>query len=280
VAARNTADAAVGAEQAAAAPNVTQSLAHVLASGPLSLPIALAYAKEIAFRAAAFHRDGHALGTLSPSRIRVGPNGPIVPAPNGMSHLATRGSDLRDFGLLLYQMLTGLDPADYAPPANTDDDLEPSPRMVRSVALRLVERCCCAPGESDMRHVSTELRLLQVMVSSFDASEVAEAATEERPVEPAAKLVTPAIAAAPAKAAPPARAAAAARPAAPVKPAPPKNRKWGCPSCGSPEYFLSQHLTLLEKLLALVDLKTYRCYRCCQRFINVFGLHVPRPESE
>ena len=97
----------------------------------------------------------------------VGPNGPILPRPNGMSHLATPSSDLRDFGLLLHQMLTGLDPADYSPPASTDDDLEPSPKMVRSAALRLVERCCCAPGQSDLRHVSSELRLLQIMVQQL-----------------------------------------------------------------------------------------------------------------
>ena len=140
-------------------------------------------------------------------------------------------------------------------PASTDDDLEPSPEMVRSAALRLVERCCCAPGQSDLRHVATELRLLQIMINNCGEGEVVAPAPESRPAE------QPAI------------------PAAPAKRADSRTRRSGCPSCGSPEYFSAHKLTLLEKLLAVVDFKTYRCFGCCQRFISVFGLHVPRPES-
>jgi len=227
----------------------------LLAAGPLPLPVALAYAREIASGAAVFHRDGRTSGALTPTRIAVGPLGPILPRPDGISHLATPSSDLHDFGLLLQQMLTGLDPANYSPPASTDDDLEPSRAMVRSAALRLVERCCCAPDQTDMRHMSTELRLLQIMVSSFDPDEMDGPAPEDRPVE------RPAI------------------PAAPAKPEQSRAHKSGCPSCGSPEYFPAHKLTLLEKALAVVDFKTYRCYGCCQRFISIFGLHVPRPEA-
>jgi hypothetical protein len=211
--------------------------------------VALAYAREIAISADLVHHTGRAHGGLSPARISVGSRGPILPVPNGMSRLATPASDLHDFGLLLHQMLTGLDPAGYFPPVYIDDDLEPTPEMVRSAALRLMERCCRAPGQTDMRHVSTELRLLQIMASSFEAEEVEGRVMAERPAGPVAK------------------------------PSAPNARKSGCPSCGSPAYFPSQHLTLLEKILAVADLKTYRCYACCQRFINVFGLHLPRPEK-
>ena len=246
---------AAPAERGAPLTAGTRTLADLLASGPLPLPVALAYAKEIASGVAAFHSGGRTSGALTPARIAVGPHGPILPRPNSMSHLATPSSDLHDFGLLLHQMLTGLDPVNYSAPASTSDDLEPSPAMVRSAALRLVERCCCAPDQSDLRHVSTELRLLRIMVGSFDPDEMDGPAPEDRAVE------QPAI------------------PAAPAKPAQSRARKSGCPSCGSPEYFPAHKLTLLETVLAVVDLKTYRCYGCCQRFINLFGLHVPRPES-
>jgi serine/threonine protein kinase len=255
MAARSLVDWGAPAEHGATPAAGTRLLADVLASGPLPLPVALAYAKEIASGAAVFHRGGRAYGALRPARITVGPRGPILPRPNGMSHLATQSSDLRDFGLLLHQMLTGLDPADYSPPASTDDVSKPSPEMVRSAALRLVQRCCCAPGQSDLRHVSTELRLLQVMVNSLGPDEMVGPPPEDRPVE------QPAI------------------PAAPARPAESSDRRSGCPSCGSPAYFPAHRLTLLEKLLAVVDWKTYRCYGCCQRFIDVFGLRVPRPES-
>jgi len=254
MAARSAVDLAADREYGATTAG-PRTLADVLAAGPLPLPVALAYAKEIASGAAVFHRDGRASGALTPARIAVGPHGPILPRPNGMSHLATPSSDLHDFGLLLQQMLTGLDPANYSPPAIIDDDLEPSPAMVRSAALRLVERCCCAPDQSDLRHVSTELRLLQIMINSFDPDAMDGPATEDRAVEQSAI------------------------PAAPAIPAQSRARKSGCPSCGSPEYFPAHKLTLLEQALAVVDFKTYRCYGCCQRFINVFGLHVPRPES-
>jgi len=233
----------------------TRSLADVLAAGPLPLPVALSYANEIASSAAVFHRGGNAYGALSAARITVGPNGPILPRPNGMSHLATQSSDLHDFGLLLHQMLTGLDPASYSPLASADDDLEPSPEMVKSAALRLVERCCCAPDDSDLRHVSTELRLLQIMANNCDSGELVGPAPEARPVE------QPAI------------------PTVSAKPAESSARRSGCPSCGSPAYHPAHKLTLLEKLQAVVDFKTYRCYGCCQRFISIFGLHVPRPEA-
>ena len=257
MAARSLVDWGAPAEHGATPAAGTRLLADVLASGPLPLPVALAYAKEIASGAAVFHRGGRAYGALRPARITVGPRGPILPRPNGMSHLATQSSDLRDFGLLLHQMLTGLDPADYSPPASTDDVSKPSPEMVRSAALRLVQRCCCAPGQSDLRHVSTELRLLQIMATNC-AAEVADPASalENAPVEQPAILM------------------------APAKPAESAARRPGCPSCGSPTYFPAHKLTLVEKALAVVDFKTYRCYGCCQRFISVFGLHVPRPETD
>jgi hypothetical protein len=254
--AKSVVDLAARVEHGATLATGTRSLADVLASGPLPLPVALDYAKEIASGAAVFHHGGGAYGTLTPARITVGPHGPILPAPNGMSHLATASSDLRDFGLLLYQMLTGLSPADYSPPASAEDDLEPSMEMVRSAALRLVERCCCAPGQSDLRHVSTELRLLEIMVNNCGPGEMVEPAQEKVSAE------QPAI------------------PAAPAKAAESAAHGSGCPSCGSPQYFPAHRLTPLEKLLAVVDLKTYRCYGCCQRFMSVFGLYVPRPESD
>ncbi|MGB7761989.1 MAG: hypothetical protein WBL61_19310 [Bryobacteraceae bacterium] len=255
MAATNWVDLAATAEQGTMLAAGMRSLADVLASGPLPLGVAVAYAREIAAGAAAFHRGGRAYGALAPSWITVGPHGLILPPPNGASRFATPSSDLRDFGLLLHQMLTSSDPRGSSPPASADDALEPSPETVRSAALRLAERCRRAPGGFDLRRVSTELRLLQVVVNSFGPCGMVEPAFDERPAE------RPAV------------------PAVPAKPVKAGARGSSCPSCGSSAVFPSQRLTLLEKLLAVVDLKTYRCYGCCQRFISVFGLRLPRPEK-
>ena len=253
--ARNKIDLAAQAQSGLTPTAGTRSLADVLAAGPLPLPVALAYAKEIASGAAVFHRSGRAYGALTPAWITVGPDGPALPRPNRTAGAATLSSDLRDFGSLLQQMLAGPDPGGCSPPASADDDPEISPAKVRSAALRLAERCRCAPGKADLRRVSIELRLLHLMTRSFGADEAVRPVAEDRAVEQ--------------------RAAAAA----PAKTEKSRFRDFSCPACGSSAVFPSQRLTLLEKLLAVVDLKTYRCYGCCQRFISVFGLRLPRPEK-
>jgi len=222
-----------------------------MAAGPLPLPTALAYSRKIAAEAAGFHRGGRAHGALAPAWITVGPNGPELPQPSGTSRLATPSSDLRDFGLLLHQMLTGRDAGESPLPANIDDSLETSPETVRAAALGLAERCRRAAGQADLRHVSTELRLLQIVLNSFGAGEQASRAEDDDAAKAAETSVKPR-----------------------------KSRVRTCPSCGSPKVFESQRLTILEKALALVELKTYRCYSCLHRYINVFGLLLPRPETD
>ncbi len=256
MAVRNAINLATRAHSGATLVAEARSLADVLAAGPLPLPVALAYAKEIASGAADFHRRGCPFGALAPAWIMIGPNGPALPQPNGVSHVATVASDLRDFGLLLHQMLTGLDPRSCPPPTGTDDDLEISPSTVRAAALRLAARCRSANGEFDLRHVSTELRLLHIMINGLSPAEAIGTPAENRPLE---------------------------QPAAPTGRAKPERSRVsevGCPSCGSSDVFPAQRLTILEKVLSIADLKTYRCHRCCQRFINLFGLHLPRPENE
>ena len=234
-----------------------RSLADVMAAGPLPLRVAVAYAGAIAAEGAAVHREGRAHGALAPAWIGVGRNGPELPQPSGTSRLATRASDLRDFGLLFHQMLTGRDPGEFPVPAGADDSLGTSPETVRAAALRLAERCRRAPGQSDLGRVSTELRLLQIMLNSFGPGETVERAAVADPAEDPTQD-------------PDGREAPTDYD---------RLRARMCPSCGSSQIFEAQHLTPLEKLLALVDLKTYRCYGCFRRFISVFGLLLPRPET-
>jgi len=222
-----------------------RSLADVMAAGTLPLPAVVAYAREIATEAAAFHRAGRAHGALAPAWIMVGPSGAELPQPSGTSRLATPASDLRDFGLLLHQMLTGRERGESVPPANLDDSLEPTPETVRAAVWRLADRCRRASGRADLRGVATELRLLQIMVNGFASDDAAaeDAGARDSPARPE------------------------------------KSRVRMCPSCGSSQMFEAQHLTVLETLLAVVDLKTYRCYGCFRRFVSVFGLLLPRPET-
>jgi hypothetical protein len=227
-----------------------RSLADVMAAGPLPLPVALAFGRAIAAEADAFHRGGRAHGALAPAWIMVGPDGPELPQPSGASRLATPSSDRRDFGLLFQQMLTGRDTGESSPPANFDDSLESSPETVRAAALRLADRCRRAPGQTSLRRVAIELRLLEIIMNGCEPRERAGAAAEED------------------------------RDTRSAPTGPGKSRGRTCPACGSPKLYVSEHLTILEKVLALVELKTYRCYSCLRRFINVFGLLLPRPETD
>lgn len=230
-----------------------RSLADVMAAGPLPLPTAVAYARGIAAEAAVFHREGRAHGALAPAWIMVGPAGPALPQPSGTSRLATPASDLHDFGLLLHQMLTGHGVGEPHPPALGDDILTPSPETVRAAALRLAERCRRAPGQGDLRRVSTELRLFEIMMNSFGSGGPDGLAPDDGSGEDAGG-----------------HEGSERTERAHVR---------MCPSCGSFEIYAAQRLTVLEKVLSLVDLKTYRCYGCFRRFINVLGLLLPRPET-
>lgn len=254
--ARAEADLPAPAEPVAGLAAGTRSLADVLASGPLPLPLALSYAKEIARGAGSLHRRGRAHGALAAARITVGPHGPTLPQTGGMIASANPSSDLRDFGLLLHQMLTGLDPGGHPSPACANHGPDASPEAVRSAALLLAERCRCARVESDLRRVSTELRLLQIMLNSFGSDQKVPAASADHSTE---QPTTPAAAARPERS----HASDAV-----------------CPACGSAEVFPAHRLMILERALASADLKTYRCYRCRQRFISLFGLQLARPENE
>lgn len=254
--ARTETDLPASVEPASALAAGARSLADVLASGPLALPVALAYAKEIASRAGSFHRRGRAHGALAAARITIGPHGITLPQPGGTAPSATPLSDLRDFGLLLQQMLSGPDRGECSPPAGGNHGAKPSPETVRSAALLLAARCRCARGESDLRRVSTELRLLQIMLNGIGSNEKAPAAPADHSAEPPPVAV------------------------APARPERSRASQIGCPSCGSSDTFPAKRLTILEKALAAADLKTYRCHRCRQRFINLFGLQLTRPEDD
>ena len=229
-----------------------RSLADVMAAGPLPLPAAVAYAREIATQAAVFHRAGRAHGALAPAWIMVGPRGAELPQPSGTSRLATPASDLHDFGLLLHQMLAGREMGGSVLPANLDDSLEPTPETVRAAAWRLADRCRRGPGQAGLRLAATELRLLQVMVNGFaTGGPVPSGAAGKEDAdsgESSAKADQP--------------------------------RVRMCPSCGSSQLFEAQHLTPLETLLAVLGLTTYRCYGCFRRFVSVFGLFLPRPQTD
>jgi len=104
------------------------TLTDLLAGGPLEPGVAASIAGKISEAVAEAHRNGLALGSISPSLVRVNVDGQVR-----FSHViahagATADADIRAVGALLYLMLTGTWPASENVPAVPGAALRSAPQ--------------------------------------------------------------------------------------------------------------------------------------------------------
>ncbi len=289
-----------------------QTLADLLAAGPLPLETALRYATDIATALREMHQDGRAHGSVEPSQIVVRSSGAALLGPERRGYTDPL-DDLSGFGSVLYAMLTG------RPGAGDDFRLVPAkpavmkgPAAVRAAAARLAERCLSAERETapDLQKVLTEVRLLYVMSKQFAADAPGPGLHAVPPPPPAATYTTPqplevyAGKAQPIIHPPPAALPPAAAPLEPAHPAqagedatpsvstpgensPPTARARRshsrpvlkdvmCPKCRGYHVRLSRPRTRFERFLGLLGIGVHRCHRCFYRYIPLLGRKIVR----
>jgi len=104
------------------------TLTDLLAGGPLEPVVATSIAGKISEAVAEAHRNGLALGSISPSLVRVNVDGQVRFSHVVAHAAANPDADIRAVGALLYLMLTGTWPASEKVPAVPGAALRSAPQ--------------------------------------------------------------------------------------------------------------------------------------------------------
>ena len=291
-----------------------ETLADVLASGPLPLAAGLRCAHEVATELRDLHQQSRAYGNLTASSILMSGSGArLLPSRSPWDQAAAL-RDIRAFGAVFYQMLTGTLPPDTLTAA--DIRIE-GPRTgstrLRSAALMLALNCRGSKGARlSMQQLATEIRLLGVLLRQYEANAqnapapgpflvtVAppSAPLEEEDVEPSNCLLPPylrwfpryRVPVQPPEAIPVDKPAPAASTAPPVVPlgrdsfgrptpkAPAERQPAGgrCPKCDSPEIYVSRARSRFEQMLDRWGVPLCRCHRCYHRYVVFARLRISK----
>jgi hypothetical protein len=235
---------------AGAVPERTQTLADMLARGPLPFAAALRCATEIAAALRDLHAQGRGHGRVEAGSVVIGlPGAQLLPSRSYWEE-GLPARDIREFGALLSRMLTGTDS---------------SPAGVRAAALQVAARCAGEGGaQPSLRYVVMELRLLTMMLRIQE--------TRKRTAAPAPFLVAPATPFLPASE------SAALRPASfgQATSEPPQAQPAGgnCPNCDNPVVFVSRPHSAFENLLDRIKVPICRCHRCYHRYVVFARLKI------
>jgi hypothetical protein len=272
-------------------------------------------AHEVATELRDLHQQTRAYGNLTASSILMSGSGArLLPSRSSWDQAAAL-RDIRAFGAVFYQMLTGTLPPDALTAADirVEGPRTGSARL-RSAALMLALNCRGSKGARlSMQQLATEIRLLGVLQRQYEANArntpapgpflvaVPPPSTplEEEVVEPA---VEPPVAAVPevapeipfpvlpSEAMPVEKPAPAASTATPVVPlgrdsfgrptpkAPAERQPAGgrCPKCDSPEIYVSRARSRFEQMLGRWGVPLCRCHRCYHRYIVFARLRISK----
>ena len=286
-----------------------ETLAGVLALGPLPLAAGLRCGNEIASELRDLHQQAQAYGKLTASSVLLTESGAHLLPSTHYLYQAMPERDVRAFGGLLYQMLTGTAaPATPAAPDTRIRGAGTGPSRLRTAAIKVALKCLAPAGTPlSMQQVATELRLLSLLLRQYDAN----ARTGRGAASAAAPFL---LRAAPMAAFPMARWQGGARAvppdfghstrhgepgsernppagetsAAPVVPLGPDSfgqskaeakaelqpAGGNCPKCGGPMVYASRARSPFERMLDRWQVPICRCHRCYHRYVEFAGLKI------
>lgn len=242
-----------------------ETLADVLAAGPLPLAAGLRYAHEIATELCKLHRQTRAYGKLTASSIIVSEYSARLQPLRNYWDQSAQDIDVRAFGVVFLQMLTGTT----------------GPSRVQTAAMNLAQRCFALNGtRPSMQQVAMEIRRLGVLLGEYAGS--------TPPAEEPAPWTAPSIAAQPEvaeKNLSPAEVGAV--PVVPLgrdffgRPTPkaeaePQPAGGHCPKCDSSAVYVSRARSRFELLLDRWGVPICRCHRCYHRYVVFAGLKISK----
>ena len=271
-----------------------KTLAKILSAGPMSLAAALQAASEIAAALREIHEQGRAHGSVAAATIDMTEDGAELQPARSWNEADT-GRDVRDFGALLYQMLTGASPraGELQVPSRLGGP-RTGPSGLRISAIQLAANCFGeASIQPTMQQVLTELRLLAVLLKMQEKGEFRLSFSPSLPAAPF--LVTPPVTAEAKHDEPVPEADAAGEAVAPIvrlgpgsfgQPTPkvlsdvaPKGAP--CPKCDASIVYVSRPRSRFESFLVRMSVPICRCHSCYHRYFvfSVFKIRKEMPAT-
>ncbi len=266
----------------------------------MSLATALQCANEIATSLREIHGQGRAHGSLTAANIMMTERGAELRRARSREHNGIE-RDIRAFGALLFQMLTGsLPPAAGMPVPPRAPGARTGLAGLRASALQIAGNCYAGSSQPTMQQVLTELRLLSVLLKMKDTGD-----------SPASKVIAPFLVAPahtsdhraeaefepePEPSVPPEshplpapefQVETAASPVVPLGPAsfgqPSEKpqaevapRGGPCPKCNSATVYASHPRSGFETYLVRLKVPLCRCHSCYHRYVVFSGVKIAK----
>ena len=235
-------------------------ISNHVSNGLLPLAFVLSCAGDVAGILRELHSAGRCHGAVAECLV-LAPHGATLVPPREFPEMVDQGLDVRAFGSLLYEMVTGLKPSEEtggiesAPMATFQ-----GPEGVRLAAIRLALRCLeTSDGRRpNMQQVLTELRLFHVLARQWEPAPAVESPQPASAVRsaPAPIMFVPESF------------GLDVDDAATLR----KPSRVRCPHCSGPFVYFSLPKTWFERMLGSMGIHLHRCHRCLYRFGVLLGI--------